>query len=624
MREHHASIGKPLRIWPSRRFRLLLACVAVFSLFSLFLSRPSIVPGQSTLSRYADRIPFVPKIGIPPSENNLDPVRPPSNTPPRQKNDVDSDGSSWSDWEWLSMPFSTLTLNESHSILPPLEDRAPIYCYYDPANAEDRTTADAEGDLLLTWRRAWWAQGFRPIILSPADAMDNHLYGEVQRLDLIPAVKTEIMRWLAWENVGGGLLSSYTLLPMGPREDAELTFLRRGIYPAKLTRWQGLNDGLLAGSGPDVLAAIEHVLASGERKQFKDFLAAVPAERFHVGDMPNSIVHYGASLIKDKYAKVEQAFKDNRAGGLKSLNLLINSHLHTTWQNLFSDGIAVVKPLPKHSTHMISEARQLAVSLSQCSPSPMVNSCPPNNDQCNPCISSRLMHISTPGRYQNISTLYTIGTVPHPYTTALLSEARVEVDIPWIRRISPRDPWLRATTTGVLGATVSSAIRVVRFKEMVASQYATAHALWLTAEKLIQEDKLRGYLDWHFGFAIPYDQDRGYTDLGPGRRPKPEHDPVDGPVANEADLALEPFLLQKAREIHAPGNIGGEDGKDRAVAVRAAIEAWNLGDTESWKFATAFLVQRIIERLEWEEDETRHHGAARPVGIEDEVSNRVT
>ncbi|ROT43428.1 hypothetical protein SODALDRAFT_327629 [Sodiomyces alkalinus F11] len=607
MREQHTSIRRTLRICSSRRFRFLFACVTVFSLFSLLFSRLNTVTGQRTLSRYANRIPSVPKIRVPTSDSILNDFRQPVNPLPREKNDIFDDRSGSE--KLLSVPFSSalaLALDEYRSILPPLEDRAPIYCYHDPAAAEDRTTADAESDLLLTWRRAWWAHGFRPIILGPADALNNPLYGELQRLDLEPAVKTEITRWLAWETAGGGLLSFYTVLPMGPEEDPELIFLRRGIYP-KLIRWQGLDDGLLAGSQLDVLAAIKHVLASSEPKQVKGFLAAAPTERFQVDDMPKPIVYYDASLIKTKYGKVNEALNDSRARGLKSLNLLINSHLHAAWQNHFSDGIAVMKPLPEHSTHMISDARQLAVSLSQCSPSPMVNSCPPNNDQCNPCVSSRPMHISTPGRYQNISTLYTIGTVPHPYTTALLRELRKEVDIPWIRWNSPRDPWLRAATMGLLGATVSSAIRVVRFKEMVASQYGTAHSLWLTAEKLIEEDKLKDYLDWHFGFAIPYDQDRGYSDPGPGRRPKPEHDPVDGPVANEADLALEPFLLQRARELHVTHNdVDGEEGGDRhqAVAVRAAIEAWNLGDTEAWKFATAFLAQRIVERLEWEKDES--------------------
>lgn len=602
---------RPLRNCLSRRFHFLLACVAVFSLSSLLLYRQSIVLSQSNLSRYTDRLPSVPEIGVPFSESNLDPPQSPSNLSPPWKTDAHSDSSSWSDREWLSPSVSfSLTPNETRSILPPLEDRAPIYCYYDPADDKDRTVSDAKGDLLLTWRRAWWAQGFRPIVLSPADAMDSPFYGEVQRLDLVPVVKTEIMRWLAWEVVGGGLLSSYTLLPMGPREDPELTFLRQGVYPAYLTRWQGLRNGLFSGPQPNVLAAIKHVLATSESKQVEDFIAAVPAELFHVADEPKAIVHYDQPVIEGKYVEVANILKDNRAQGLKSLNLLINSHLHTTWQNLFSDGIAVLKPLPEHSTHLVSEARQLAVSLSQCALSPMVISCPPNNDQCNPCITSRPMRIRTPGRYQNISTLYTIGTVPHPYTTALLKEFRTEVDIPWIRWNSPRDPWLRATTIGLLGATVNSPIRVARFKDMVASQYATAHSLWLTAEKLVDEDKLKEHLDWHFGFAIPYDQDRGYSDPEPWSRPKPEHDPVNGPVTSEARVAREPFFLQKARELHAPGNRDGEDKRNRLNAIRAAIEAWNLGDTESWRFAAAFLARCIAERLEWETDHTRHPSAA--------------
>ena len=120
-------------------------------------------------------------------------------------------------------------MDENRLILPVLVQRTPIYCYYDHTIEKDKDTKAVDSDLLLSWRRAWWAKGFKPIILSPAEAMNNPRYEEVQKLPdkLDPALKTDLMRWLAWEDMGGGVLAHYLLFPMGDHDDPLLNFLRR-------------------------------------------------------------------------------------------------------------------------------------------------------------------------------------------------------------------------------------------------------------------------------------------------------------------------------------------------------------------------------------------------------------
>jgi hypothetical protein len=44
--------------------------------------------------------------------------------------------------------------------------------------------------------------------------------------------------------------------------------------------------------------------------------------------------------------------------------------------------------------------------------------------------------------------------------------------------------------------------------------------------------------------------------------------------------------------------------------LRGAIEAWNLADTEAWRFARAFLARSRVERLKWEEEEKKYAGGA--------------
>jgi len=276
--------------------------------------------------------------------------------------------------------------------------------------------------------------------------------------------------------------------------------------------------------------------------------------------------------------------------------------LHITWQNLFSNGIAVLKPQPAHTTTLVEPALKLAEFLAQCPDSPLPSSCPPNLPRCKPCITSTPLKISTPATYRNTSGLYTIGTVPHPYTLALVGSLKEEIDVSWIRRESERDLWLFTLTQELLGTGVSGAPRVVKFKEAVASLHGTAHSLWVTAERDMPKD-----LDWYFGFAIPRNATDGGKSKppvpGPERQPKKEHDEKDGPVANEQDVLKEKELLKRAKDF-------GLSRTAEQDKIRGAIEAWNLADTEAWKFARAFLARHRVERLKWEEEEKKYAGGA--------------
>ncbi|KAI1855187.1 hypothetical protein JX266_000052 [Neoarthrinium moseri] len=605
MPKQHTLFGRPVRLSP-RRISLLLVGLGLFAFFTLFITLPSSIPQGPSLSKtLADHkipVPKVPKIHNPFSSSILNPFRPAVHAPPEQKNSTYG-GSSWyANWNWRSPFSSSVTLDENRSLLPPLKDRPPIYCYYDTTVQREKATQEAESDLLLTWRRAWWAQGFKPIILSAPEAINNPLYDELQRLNLEPTFKTDMMRWLAWENMGGGLLAHHLLFPMAPRDDAVLSYLRRGEYPV-LSRWEGMDNALFAGTKTAITEAVTKALRHPERKDAKDFISAVSADTFLVDPKHEGLASYDPRTIETKFAKVGEQLGANRATGLQSLNYLINAHLHLSWLGSFPKGIAVVKPLPEHTTTMVQPALDLATWLTSCPDTPMPATCPPNLPKCSPCVATHPMKISTPARYRNTTGLYTIGTVPHPYTFAALNTLKSDIDIPWVRRKMNRDLWLAELTKEHLGTGVSGSARVITFKEAVAGDWATAHSIWLTAER----ETLPHDLDWYFGFAIPVNAtDSGKSETpvpGPERRPKPYHDPGDGPLPTAEDLMLEPELMQKARDI-------GKSKEKKDIDVRNAIEAWNLADVEAWKFARAFLARSRVERLKWEEEERKYAGGA--------------
>lgn len=729
MPKQYVLFGRLLPPITTRRITVLISAVFIFAVFSVIVTLPSAVPTGPSLSKFADHKFSIPQFKSHPQwtnkwSNSLNPFRPKSHAPPRKKEDSHEDSAWFSDWKWLSTPFSSsFTLDESRALLPPLPDRPPIYCYYDTAIERETKLADAESTLLLTWRRAWWAQGFRPVLLSSAEAMNNPRYEELQRLKVTSGAKADIMRWLAWENMGGGLLASYLVLPMGPRTDPLLSFLRRGEYPT-LTRWEGLSDGLFAGAKEDISTAIKLVLsnptlvnaetfleaippvadlppvkaapvpeapakaaapaapakaagaAAGATKKVAPAAAAVPYKAallgavpakaapvlaapssslppleaavpekpvpakaaaakvaaraidpagaaggtveddhndmkaktkdypFIVDDTPTAIAFYDTQTVAMKYTKVGDMVHRDRAGGLASLNQLINAHLHIAWQNLFSSGIAVLKPHAEHTTNLIEAGTDLATRLAQCSVSPLEASCPPNMPKCEPCVSRQPMRVRTPPTYRNTSTLFTIGTVPHPYTFQSVAHKQAAIDVSWLRRKSQRDAWLFDITKELLGTGVSGGARVLQFKRAVAGEFARGHTLWISAEQPLPED-----VDWHFGFAIPaqgHGIKKGESKTpvpGPERLPPPHHEKDDGPVASTDALAKERDLLAKAKKF-------GVSKNKKEVAIRGAVEAWNLADTEAWKFARAYLARAYKERATWEKEEARYSGGA--------------
>ncbi|KAI0101884.1 hypothetical protein GGR51DRAFT_528842 [Nemania sp. FL0031] len=589
-----------------RRISVLFIGLGMFTLFTLFFALPSAVPTGPSLSKsLADHSLALPKyteFSLPKYTDKLNPFRPASHKPPDQKNSKYGDSAWYSNWNWRSPFSSTTTMDESRSLLPPLKDRTPIYCYYDTSIERDAVIADAESALLLTWRRAWWAQGFKPIILSAAEAMNNPLYREMQGAEMNPTLKKDMMRWLAWDNMGGGLLADYRLLPMGSRQEHLLSFLRRGDFP-ELTRWEDLGGALFAGPQPKIAKAMTEALQNRQKKTAKDIISTVSTDSFRVDPSHEALAYYDRKTIERAYPKIAEGDAANRAQSLQSLNILINYHLHNTWQDLFSRGIAVLKPMPTHTTTLIEPAVELAKRLATCHDSPIPSSCPPNLPKCTPCVSSYPMKISTPARYKNKTDVYTIGTVPHPYTLRILEAFRSDVDIAYLRRETQRDYWLYRVFQELVGTGITAAGRVVTFKDTVAAEYATSRSLWLTAE----EDSPLQDADWWFGFAIPKnvtDDGKSETPVpGPERRPKPVHDPADGPIPSDEELAREPELLKKAREV-------GKSKEENDVRIRVATEAWNLADTEAWRFARAFMARSRVERQQWEKEESKFAGGA--------------
>lgn len=114
----------------------------------------------------------------------------------------------WFGSSWWHNPFSSsIASAEDRIALPMLEERCMVFAYHDPEEA--RKDEEVEDRLLLAWRRAWWANGFMPLVLGEAEAKKNPLYPKFETVKMKPEMKREVMRWLAWGMMGRGALVNH-------------------------------------------------------------------------------------------------------------------------------------------------------------------------------------------------------------------------------------------------------------------------------------------------------------------------------------------------------------------------------------------------------------------------------
>ncbi|KAI9933029.1 hypothetical protein ASPWEDRAFT_22777 [Aspergillus wentii DTO 134E9] len=592
---------------PHRSTALLTIIVFVALLLVIFSSSPNPNPNPNSEEQQQEQevsgpskyIPKLPSLSL--GDLHLPSFRPTAHTPPpEQKNSTSGESKWYSDLSWLNPFSSSITLDENRSVLPPLRDRPFIYTYYDSKNKNDDDEENSDGQLLLAWRRAWFAQGFRPVVLGRGEAMNNPLYESVQRLKLTRELEDDLFRWLAWGHMGTGLLADWRCFPMARYDDEMLSALRRGTIPTHITRFDHLGSGLFAGEKARIKDALDEAIKKIEEKSMS-MLDLIPADLFRV-EQTNALAFYSSAAVTTHYPTLAEKSVSSPTTGRSSLVQLINSHLHTTFQNSFPAGIAVLKPYPEHTTALVEPALRLAKALAQCSESPIPTSCPPNLPKCHPCSADKPASISQPSTYRNTTHVFTIGTLPHPYTLISLQHSTDAVTTRLIRRETERDAWLQEVTKEHLGEFLPGSSRAVVFKKAVADDPAVGSSLWMTVEALPPDagqalpSELLDEFEWQLGFKIPREGNVDAKNEGKAKETMQNANPSEQGIEKEFDL------LSKSRAIL--------QSKDtNRIGIKDVAEAWNLADTETWRFVRAYRARSVVERKRWEEEEKHFFGA---------------
>ncbi|MCJ1317662.1 hypothetical protein MMC15_002987 [Xylographa vitiligo] len=570
-------------------------------LFVLFISTSSVSDASAAVRAAKEHAPRTgisrPKLtALLPDVRN--PFRQAAHEPPVQKNSTSGEAKWYSDWKWLNPFSSTITLDEHRSVLPPPATRPPIYTFYNTEVEKTEEVRAAENKLLLTWRRAWWAQGFKPVILGRAEAMNNPHYETLQGKELTPALEAELMRWLAWGQMGSGILANWLLVPMGAYDDHLLSYLRRGQYP-RLTRYENLGSGLYSGDQVSIQAAIAVVLKSRKLTSAKSVLEATSdPDMFAVDPKPSDLAFYDPESLTALYKPITDSLLTNQAQGLTFLSNLISAHLHTNFLSNYPSGFGILSPHAFESAVIFSQALAIAHSLNTCADSPVPHSCPPNMLECNPCSPLKITYSPSKG---NDTSIFNIGTVPHPYTLALFLARKTEVTVAHIRRETERDRWLQLVTQDTLGTKLGGTDRIVSLKEEVAGEFSAARGMWITAEQSLQWRDL----EWHFGFELPR-ADSSVQDVPASStnvQMKLFTSYLKAQAPTEEALTLQKDIFNRAKQVVAKAVKAGDK-----VDMKEVVEAWNLADTEAWRFVRAYEARGRVERTSWEEEERKFIG----------------
>ncbi|KAL4976627.1 hypothetical protein BDW66DRAFT_159455 [Aspergillus desertorum] len=534
----------------ARRTSLLAIVFFVVVIFVIFSSSPRPVSLSEAVSEeISAAVKYVPKFPSL-SDLHLPTFQPPAHTPPESQQDSSSGDSKWfSRWAWLNPYSSSITLDENRSVLPPLPNRPYIFTYYNPKKGSDMDEGNSDAQLLFAWRRAWYAHGFRPVVLGHVEAMANPLYESVKRLGLSSELEEDFFKWLAWGHMGDGLLADWLCFPMARYDDPTLSHLRRGADPDSIARFDKTHSALLFGKKSTINAAIENA-STKDDKSAKSLTDLIPDDLLKT-EPTNSLAIYDSATIA--------------------------AHYHELTEKLIPLRIAVLKPFAEHTTALVEPALRLAKALGQCPDSVARSSCPPNLPDCHPCNARKPMKITQPATYKNTTQVFTIGTLPHPYTLISLLQNSSEVTARHIRRETPRDAWLKEVTGDQMGHQLGGGTRAVLFKRVVADVPAIGTSLWMTAESLSAE----------INQALPSD-----------------FPTISMQHANPSKQGVEReyTIIQQARDM-----LKKQTNSDR-VNIRGVVEAWNMADTEVWRFVKAYRARSDVERKKWEEEEKSFFG----------------
>ncbi|KAF8460256.1 hypothetical protein BDZ91DRAFT_700499 [Kalaharituber pfeilii] len=551
--------------------------ISLIILFFISTSSLLFLLPSETLQPYIPSGIDIPRLHDVPGLSRI--IGPGAHSPPPSANSTASSDSWYSSWSWLN-PFSH-SKDEDRVVLPVLEQRCPVYTYYDPNSEFDTDFGDG---VLLAWRRAWWAQGFKPIVLGPKDAISNGLYQQFQLQENPPRLRYELFRFLAWGYMGGGVFADYRTIPIAAYHDSDLAALRRCDTPY-LVRYTG-QEGYIYSSPrtsiDNLLQYIAHTDDSERNATSIEEATKLDPNRNLWREEPEmtSLAIYSPEVLSEQYKNMSP----------RNLSILINAHVHNFFLEQFSDGLNVLQPYPILTAALMRQTYALAQSLNTCPESPWPFKCPPNRPKCKPCtINSRptiftLKSLSKEKPSDGTilpANKFTISAIPHPYVMVSIltfNDTRFKdmvdkLDEQFIERYTEKDVWVLAATADLFEPLFPAENRTSTLKKAIADGKEQGKGLWATTEAGWN----RREVEWRLGFVLPQ-------------------------FTGEIPVQVEEGDLVEMAHNFVNKHSGS---KGKAAKLLKATKEMNPADAEMWKFAKALNERAVLEREKWVAEEKK-------------------
>lgn len=364
------------------------------------------------------------------------------------------------------------------------------------------------------------------------------------------------------------------IIPMAPRGDNVLSSLRR-CDTTFVTRYEKWGHRLFSADKDSVDSLLKHITTKtlvNVTTTIEDASVGASEGLIRIEPIPPSFADYTAAIVKEHYPTIAP-------GDLPSL---VNAHLHEHFLRTHNEGVTVIAPFPRDLLPVNNPVATFAQRLSSCPKNPLPKSCPQNNKKCLPC--KKILVTNKTHTEQEPPHTFALAAVPHPYTFIALTNRMFNLaadrrkSLRFILQGVGRDLWLRSVTSP--SSNVGAAPRVLALKSTIAASWSNFTSLWTVAEAaetpMSEED-----VPWTFGFTIPSIEDLG----------------LEVPRMRDDEAHLYDAVL---KEVNSWKRGGGD------ARLRRAVEAWNLGSAEAWKFAGAFAERAVQERKQWSAEEKKY------------------
>jgi hypothetical protein len=357
---------------------------------------------------------------------------------------------------------------------------------------------------------------------------------------------------------------------MRPRDDSTIVALGRCEFQY-MSRFKDFEQKLYSSDKASIDKILTYIITHPQEdgSDIKTIEQAIAKsdDMMHLDSLPSALADYTPEVVKEKYRDLKP----------EDLPNLVNAHLHSTFLEQHNDGIMVLSPFNGKLDALHQPARELANRIAACpAKNPLPNSCPPNIPDCTPCTED--LPITSPGYLPGMETnSFILGTVPHPFITAEMTISGLSLltdpihhAISFVRRKTIRDPWVKEVTKGLMDDKLGSQPRVSKIKGLIAVVPGNRlTAIWSTDKQGFKDT------EWTLGFELSSVEELGLR--------MPGGDKAQMDVLNRVKTAVA-----------------------RGTTMVGVIEAWNMGDTEAWKFVNAWRERRIVERTKWTNVEKKY------------------